>query len=165
MDYENISIEELYAEVRKNSALIKDERIKHRLKELTEFIPEDKRYPLLFAMVFLVANNYYGIPEYMEYVSILLENGANPNIRYQWESGVSYYTILDIFLIGLFDGKEDGFEFSYHHKKCLMILIEYGMEVCFLGAWFENEYATALFLFCQEYKFKLEELSCKHVDK
>lgn len=62
MEYENMSIEELYAEVRKNSALVKDENIKPRLKELTEHVPEDKRYPLLFAMVFLVANNYYEIP-------------------------------------------------------------------------------------------------------
>lgn len=157
---ENMPLTDLYELVRKKWELLKDERIKPRLRELATYIPENQKYPLLFATARLIP--IYS-DEYVEYMAILLENGANPNLRYYWASGTKYDTILDALLSSIADNNEST-KLTKHHKKALMLLIHYGMRITFSEAWYHNEVGYSAIHFCRTYEAQLDELSCKQVD-
>lgn len=157
---ENIPLTDLYEMVRKKWELLKDKRIEPRLRELATYIPENQKYPLLFAIARLIP--IYS-NEYVEYMAILLENGANPNLRYYWISETKYDTMLDSLLSSIVDDN-DSTKLTKHHKKALMLLIEYGMRITFSEAWYYNEVAYSAIHFCRTYQMQLDELSCKQVD-
>lgn len=165
VDYSTLPLSELHNVVRNNLSLLKNETIKNRLPELATYIPEYKQGPLIYRASILAA--IYCDDVHIDYLRILLENGANPNETSYKCRELHHETPLD----GFFEAVEWLGELNEEHQPKFMLLIQYGLKVERITEkwYYSGEIILETIRFCKEYekiwKCEQEELCCKQVDE